>query len=323
MIARTSQLVVVIGTPVDEFLGPSMTIFEKAVEPDRPAPPRRAPSSCSAVRSTRGRPHTSTQRLDSGRMLRGRHLLPGAHRRGSRAGGAPRAAPDRRSGRRSGRRARGGAVRPHRDQDDPHLVQGSGAGQALHEHVALHEVRGREPVLHDRRPGGRGLLECPARDPRGLPAGRGSARPGLRRRTVPVQGRDAAGRLHERPLPDGPGRDAGQRGPARLHRVGPGASLRWVAGQDRRHPGHGLQGRVRRHAGVAVVQAAQTPGLGRGDCRGDRPVRRGRPPDDLDHVLQASDILILGAPHQAYRDLEVGGKDVVDVWGALGGGIRL
>src|SRR3954449_7546250 len=32
MIERTMQLVVVIGTPVDEFLGPSMTIFEKAVD---------------------------------------------------------------------------------------------------------------------------------------------------------------------------------------------------------------------------------------------------------------------------------------------------
>ena len=32
LIARTDQLVVVMGTPVDEFLGPSMTIFEKAVE---------------------------------------------------------------------------------------------------------------------------------------------------------------------------------------------------------------------------------------------------------------------------------------------------
>lgn len=31
MIERTDHLVVVIGTPVDEFLGPSMTIFEKAV----------------------------------------------------------------------------------------------------------------------------------------------------------------------------------------------------------------------------------------------------------------------------------------------------
>ena len=32
MISRTETLVVVIGTPVDEFLGPSMTIFEKAVD---------------------------------------------------------------------------------------------------------------------------------------------------------------------------------------------------------------------------------------------------------------------------------------------------
>ncbi len=43
----------------------------------------------------------------------------------------------------------------------------------------------------------------------------------------------------------------------------------------------------------------------------------------LDCVLSESDVLILGAPHNAYRELQVGGKDVVDVWGALGGGIRL
>ncbi len=43
----------------------------------------------------------------------------------------------------------------------------------------------------------------------------------------------------------------------------------------------------------------------------------------LDCVLQESDILILGAPHEAYRQLDIGGKDVVDVWGALGEGIRL
>ncbi|MDH4143242.1 MAG: nucleotide sugar dehydrogenase [Chloroflexota bacterium] len=43
----------------------------------------------------------------------------------------------------------------------------------------------------------------------------------------------------------------------------------------------------------------------------------------LDAVLADSDILILGAPHRPYRDLQIGGKDVVDVWGALGGGIRL
>jgi UDP-N-acetyl-D-mannosaminuronic acid dehydrogenase len=43
----------------------------------------------------------------------------------------------------------------------------------------------------------------------------------------------------------------------------------------------------------------------------------------LDVVLAESEILVLGAPHRQYRALEIGGKDVVDVWGALGGGIQL
>jgi UDP-N-acetyl-D-mannosaminuronic acid dehydrogenase len=43
----------------------------------------------------------------------------------------------------------------------------------------------------------------------------------------------------------------------------------------------------------------------------------------LERVLAESEILILGAPHRPYRGLHVGGKDVVDVWGALGEGIQL
>ena len=43
----------------------------------------------------------------------------------------------------------------------------------------------------------------------------------------------------------------------------------------------------------------------------------------LDCVLEESEVLILGAPHARYRELQVGGKDVVDVWGVLGQGIRL
>ena len=43
----------------------------------------------------------------------------------------------------------------------------------------------------------------------------------------------------------------------------------------------------------------------------------------LDCVLEESEVLVLGVPHMAYRELEVGGKDVVDVWGALGAGIQL
>jgi len=43
----------------------------------------------------------------------------------------------------------------------------------------------------------------------------------------------------------------------------------------------------------------------------------------LEDVLEQAEILVLGAPHRAYRELEVGGRDVVDVWGVTGEGIRL
>ena len=43
----------------------------------------------------------------------------------------------------------------------------------------------------------------------------------------------------------------------------------------------------------------------------------------MEQVVADSEILVLGAPHDVYRSLELGGKDVVDVWGAMGGGIRL
>jgi UDP-N-acetyl-D-mannosaminuronic acid dehydrogenase len=43
----------------------------------------------------------------------------------------------------------------------------------------------------------------------------------------------------------------------------------------------------------------------------------------LEEVVAASEIVILGVPHRAYRGLELGGRDVVDIWGAMGEGIRL
>ena len=43
----------------------------------------------------------------------------------------------------------------------------------------------------------------------------------------------------------------------------------------------------------------------------------------LEQVVDESDILVLAAPHAPYKGLVVGGRDVVDVWGALGEGIRL
>jgi len=43
----------------------------------------------------------------------------------------------------------------------------------------------------------------------------------------------------------------------------------------------------------------------------------------LADVVRDAEVLVLGVPHKAYRSLEVGGKDVVDIWGAMGEGIRL
>jgi len=43
----------------------------------------------------------------------------------------------------------------------------------------------------------------------------------------------------------------------------------------------------------------------------------------LPDVLEASDIVIVAAPHAAYRRLQLDGREVVDVWGCLGRGITL
>ena len=40
--------------------------------------------------------------------------------------------------------------------------------------------------------------------------------------------------------------------------------------------------------------------------------------EPLEKVLRESDLLIVGAPHRAYRTLELDGRDVVDVWGITG-----
>ena len=44
----------------------------------------------------------------------------------------------------------------------------------------------------------------------------------------------------------------------------------------------------------------------------------------LEDAIAEADIVVLGAPHKDYRGLRFpAGRDVVDVWGALGEGIRL
>ncbi|HEY6569354.1 MAG TPA: nucleotide sugar dehydrogenase [Candidatus Limnocylindrales bacterium] len=43
----------------------------------------------------------------------------------------------------------------------------------------------------------------------------------------------------------------------------------------------------------------------------------------LEDVLEGSEILVIGAPHRAYRSLDLAGREVVDIWNATGAGIRL
>ncbi len=43
----------------------------------------------------------------------------------------------------------------------------------------------------------------------------------------------------------------------------------------------------------------------------------------LDTVLDESDVLIVGAPHKMYKDLPVDGREVVDIWASLDNSIRL
>ena len=44
----------------------------------------------------------------------------------------------------------------------------------------------------------------------------------------------------------------------------------------------------------------------------------------VEEVVADSEVIVLGVPHKAYRGLSFGAeRDVVDIWGALGEGIRL
>jgi UDP-N-acetyl-D-mannosaminuronic acid dehydrogenase len=40
--------------------------------------------------------------------------------------------------------------------------------------------------------------------------------------------------------------------------------------------------------------------------------------EPLDKVVDDSDVLVVGAPHRAYRDLKLDGREVVDIWGVTG-----
>jgi UDP-N-acetyl-D-mannosaminuronic acid dehydrogenase len=43
----------------------------------------------------------------------------------------------------------------------------------------------------------------------------------------------------------------------------------------------------------------------------------------VEEVVQKADILIVGAPHDAYRTIDLRDREVVDIWGITGCGIRV
>src|SRR5215469_4433000 len=76
-------------------------------------------------------------------------------------------------------------------------------------------------------------------------------------RAVDLPGPGAARGLQPRPLPHGSCGHADQRGPAGVHHRDAGGPAA-ARGTDARHPGHGVQGRLGRPQGLAQLQAAQT-----------------------------------------------------------------
>ena len=228
------HLVVVIGTPVDEFLGPSMTIFEKAV--DQIAPHLRD--------GRAGRP--AQHRLPGHDRLR-RPAPRRARLHASTSPSAPSGSPRATRSRSSTRCRRSSA---------PTTIGPPSARRELFGKLASKTIRTTTKeaelaklftntwrymkfavanqfftIAHEAGVDYTNILRAIRED---YPRAADLPGPGLRRRSVPVQGHDAAVGLHDRPLPARPGRDAGQRGAARLHRVGPRAPLRRADRQDGR-----------------------------------------------------------------------------------------
>ena len=88
---------------------------------------------------------------------------------------------------------------------------------------------------------------------------------------------------------------------------------------DRRPARHGVQGGERRSARLAELQVQEGAGQPRAHGADHRsaasPTILSLLP--LDEVIARSDLLILCTPHRCYKDADLKGKPVVDVWGLL------
>ena len=136
--------------PVDEHLNPDPHAVPQALRELRRRTSATASCSCCAAPSTPASPRDVEQMLRRARPRRRRRLLPRADRRGQGDGRSSsrcrRSSPAARSGSRDRAAALFGSLT---DDDRRARARGGRAGQAVHQHLALHQVRGGQPVLHD------------------------------------------------------------------------------------------------------------------------------------------------------------------------------
>ena len=215
----TLIVVVVIGTPVDEHLNPTFHTMRRFFAG---LLPHLVDGQCLILRST-VYPGTTEKIRDArrrvGQATSTSPSAPSASPRGKAmeelvelpqiVSGLRRARPSTMAER---------ALRPDRPVDHPALAARGRADQDLRQRLAVHPVRHRQPVLHDRdrlRP--RLLPDLRRADPRLSADGR-AAQERVRRRPLPVQGHDAARGGDQQQLRARPRGDADQRGAAQLPR---------------------------------------------------------------------------------------------------------
>jgi UDP-N-acetyl-D-mannosaminuronic acid dehydrogenase len=322
MIERTDNLVVVIGTPVDEFLGPSMTIFEKAV--DQIAPHLRE-GALVALRST-VYPGTTgyvaqhlaergctvdvafcPERIAEGHALEELHTLPQI------IGADDDRAADRAS-------ALFGVLARKTIRTTTKEAELAKLFTNTWRYMKFAVANQFFTIAHSAGVDYTNILNAIREDyPRAadLPGPGFAAGPCLFKDTMQL----SAFTADHFPL-----------GQAAMQ-VNEGLPAYIVSALERRYDG--LTGKTVGILGMAFKAESDDPRASLSyklrkllSWAGARVVCTDPYVDDdrlvtLDCVLKESDILILGAPHKPYRGLEVGGKDVVDVWGALGQGIRL
>jgi UDP-N-acetyl-D-mannosaminuronic acid dehydrogenase len=322
MISRTDQLVVVIGTPVDEFLGPSMTIFEKAVEQ---IAPHVRPGALVVLRST-VYPGTTAyvaqhlaergcaadvafcpERIAEGHALEELHSLP-------QIVGADDDVAAERAAALFGRIA-GKTIRTtSREAELAKLFTNTWRYMKFAVANQFFMIADQAGVDYTN------VLRAVREDyPRAadLPGPGFAAGPCLFKDTMQL----AAYTSDHFPL-----------GQAAMQ-VNEGLPAYIVSALERRYDG--LQGRTVGILGMAFKAESDDPRASLSyklrkllTWAGARvlatdPYVRDERLVSLECVVAESDVLVLGAPHQRYRGLEIGGKDVVDIWGVLGEGIRL